>query len=72
MLRIDQTGDNFFQKMGSALSQLDDIDWATAALAAVTIALLLGLKRWAPAVPGALVAVGVGVAVGAWACSTWR
>ena len=26
---------------------------------------LLGLKRWAPAVPGALVAVGVGVAVGA-------
>ena len=66
VLGIDQTGDNFFQKMGSALSQLDDIDWATAALAAVTIALLLGLKRWAPAVPGALVAVGVGVAVGAW------
>ena len=27
VLGIDQTGDNFFEKMGSALSQLDDIDW---------------------------------------------
>jgi sulfate permease, SulP family len=66
VLGIEQTGDNFFEKTRSALSQLGEIDWATAALSAVTIALLLGLKRWAPAVPGALVAVGVGVAVGAW------
>ena len=44
---------------------LGEISWPTAALSAATVALLLAIKRWAPAVPGALVAVGAGIAIGA-------
>ena len=65
VLGIEQTGDSFFEKLRSALSHLGDISWPTAALAAATVALLLALKRWTPSVPGALLAVGAGIAIGA-------
>jgi sulfate permease, SulP family len=59
---IDQTGDNFFQKTWSAITQLPEADWRTTLLAGLTLALLVGLKRWAPsAFPGALVAVAAGI-----------
>lgn len=59
---IDQTGDNFFQKTWSALTQLPDADGRTTLLAALTLALLVALRRWAPrAFPGALVAVALGI-----------
>jgi sulfate permease, SulP family len=59
---IDQTGDNFFQKTWSAITQLPDADGRTTLLAGLTLALLVGLKRWAPsAFPGALVAVALGI-----------
>ena len=61
-LGIEQTGDNFFQKTWSAITQLPDADGRTTLLAAVTLALLVALKRWAPrAFPGALVAVALGI-----------
>jgi high affinity sulfate transporter 1 len=66
VLGIPQEGDNFFEKMWSAIEQLGDIQWATAAVAAGTLAILLGFKRWAPpSVPGPLIAVGAGIALAA-------
>jgi sulfate permease, SulP family len=63
VLGVDQTGDGFFAKTWSALSQLGDARWETAALAAGTVLALYALKR--TSVPGALVAVGAGIAIGA-------
>ena len=61
-LGIDQTGDNFFQKTWSAITQLPDADGRTMLLTVLTLALLVALKRWAPrAFPGALVAVALGI-----------
>ncbi len=65
VLGIEEEGDNFFVKAWSVLQNLGEISWPTAALSAATVALLLGIKRWAPAVPGALLAVGAGIAIGA-------
>jgi sulfate permease, SulP family len=48
VLGIEQTGDNFFQKSWSALEHLSEVDWRTAAVAAATLLLLIGAKRWAP------------------------
>ena len=62
VLGIDQSGDNFFQKTWSAITELPDADGRTVLLAALTIALLVGIKQWAPrAFPGALVAVALGI-----------
>src|SRR5205085_1607518 len=73
LLGIDQTGDHFFDKLWSALSQLDEIDWPTAAIAGASVAVLLALKRWAPkAVPAALIVVAGGIIVGAAACRRRR
>ncbi|MDA0183422.1 SulP family inorganic anion transporter [Solirubrobacter phytolaccae] len=63
VLGVEQTGDSFFAKTRSALSHLGDISWPTAALAAATVAGLFALKR--TKIPGALVAVGAGIVVGA-------
>ncbi|MDA0171656.1 SulP family inorganic anion transporter [Solirubrobacter taibaiensis] len=63
VLGIEQTGDSFFEKLRSAIQNLGEISWPTAGLAAATIAGLYALKR--TQIPGALVAVGAGIAVGA-------
>ena len=63
VLGIEQTGDSFFEKRRSAIPNLGDISWPTAGLAAATIAGPYALKR--TPIPGALIAVGAGVAVGA-------
>ena len=61
-LGIDQSGDNFFQKTWSAITHLPDAQGRTVLLSAVTLALLVAIKRWAPrAFPGALVAVALGI-----------
>jgi SulP family sulfate permease len=63
-LGVEASGDNFFQKTWSALSHLPDADGRTMLLAALTIALLVAVKRWAPkAFPGALLAVALGIAL---------
>jgi SulP family sulfate permease len=62
VLGIDQSGDNFFQKTWSAITHLPDAQGRTLLLAALTIALLVAIKLWAPrAFPGALVAVALGI-----------
>ena len=66
VLGVDQTGDNFFSKAWSALSQLGEASALTALLAAATIAALAAAKRWAPrSFPGALVVVVAGIALSA-------
>jgi MFS superfamily sulfate permease-like transporter len=61
VLGVPVTGDNVFEKTWSALTQLGDANGATVALAAATIGGLLALKASAPRVPGALVAVILGI-----------
>jgi sulfate permease, SulP family len=62
VLGIDQSGDNFFQKTWSAITHLPDAQGRTVLLAALTLALLVAIKLWAPrAFPGALVAVALGI-----------
>jgi MFS superfamily sulfate permease-like transporter len=39
------------------ITSLGDISWMTVAFAAATLALILGFKRFAPRVPGAIIAV---------------
>ena len=50
-------GDSAWRELGSWLASLDDVQWATALVAAIALAVILGLRFLAPAVPGALVLV---------------
>ncbi|HEV3013259.1 MAG TPA: SulP family inorganic anion transporter, partial [Actinomycetota bacterium] len=62
ILGVPQKGDGFFAKVGSALANLGEISWPTFALAMASIAILLGLRRWAPrSLPGPLLVVGLGI-----------
>jgi sulfate permease, SulP family len=62
VLGTEQSGDNFFQKTWSAITHVPDAHGRTVLLAGLTLALLVGVKRWAPrAFPGALVAVALGI-----------
>ena len=63
VLGVPVVGDNFFEKVRSGLSQLDDANTATVVLAAATMAVLLLLRRFAPRIPGALVGVAGGILV---------
>ena len=51
--------DRFFPRVLELLRELDQVDPATLAVGTGSLALVLVLRRWAPAVPGALVAVGL-------------
>jgi sulfate permease, SulP family len=60
-----QDGD-FFVKVGSALAHLGDLNWPTFLLAVASIAILLGLRRWAPpSLPGPLLVVALGILLAA-------
>jgi sulfate permease, SulP family len=61
VLGVPVTGDNFFQKLWSALTQLGDANGATVALAVGTIAVLLVLRTSSRRIPGPLVAVALGI-----------
>jgi sulfate permease, SulP family len=62
VLGVPQEGDSFFGKLGSALSHLGEVSWPTVGLAAGSIAILLGLRRYAPrSVPGPLIVVALGI-----------
>jgi sulfate permease, SulP family len=62
VLGTEQSGDNFFQKTWSAMTHLPDAHGRTVLLSALTLVLLVAIKRWAPrAFPGALVAVALGI-----------
>ena len=69
MLGIPKGTGNWFEQQWAWISSLSDIQWETAAFAAATILIIVGFKKFAPRVPGALIAVivltGISAATGA-------
>jgi sulfate permease, SulP family len=62
LLGVDADSGDFFEKLVGVLGQLGDVDALTVVVGGLSLALVLGLRRVAPAVPGSLVAVGLAVA----------
>jgi SulP family sulfate permease len=60
----DADGTNAWRELGSWLGSLSDVHWATVAVGAAGLGVILGLRFLAPAVPGALVLVAGGVLAG--------
>ena len=54
-------GDNAWREFGSWLGSLGDTDWTTLVVGVTALGVILGLRRLAPAVPGALVLVAGGL-----------
>ena len=53
---------NFFEQAWGVLTHLGDTQWRTLALGALSLAIVLLVERWLPLVPGALLAVLIGIA----------
>ena len=54
-------GDNAWRELSSWLGSLGDVQWTTVLVGGSALAVILGLRRLAPAVPGALVLVAGGL-----------
>lgn len=61
LLGITAADGGFLADIGNAIDQVDAINTATLGISLVTIAGLLALNRWAPRVPGPLLAVAGGI-----------
>ena len=59
---VEGGGGNLFEQLWRLLSDLDQTSVTTLAVGLASLTLVLGLRRFAPAVPGSLVAVLVGIA----------
>jgi sulfate permease, SulP family len=54
-------GDNAWRELGSWLGSLGDMHWTTVVVGVTALGVILGLRRLAPAIPGALVLVAGGL-----------
>ena len=61
LLGVEKGDGNFFEKAWAILTELGTANGPTVALGLGTLAALLAIKRWAPRVPGSLVAVVIGI-----------
>jgi high affinity sulfate transporter 1 len=52
---------NFFEQLRDFIRALDDTQWRTLAVGLVSLAIVIGLRRFAPAIPGSLIAVVFGI-----------
>ncbi|MEV0685463.1 SulP family inorganic anion transporter [Nocardia sp. NPDC050378] len=59
---VEKTDGNFFEQAWGVLSRLGDTDWRTLCVGVLALAVVLGLERWLPLVPGSLLAVLLGIA----------
>ena len=59
---VPGTEGDFFEKAWHLITNLDETQGWTLAVGTVSLALVLGLRRFAPRVPGSLVAVAAGIA----------
>jgi high affinity sulfate transporter 1 len=59
---VEKTEGNVFQQLAGLLGELGSTNAATLAVGVVSLAIVLGLRRWLPVVPGSLLAVLVGIA----------
>jgi high affinity sulfate transporter 1 len=57
MLGVSKGDGNWFHQQWAWISNLSSVSWTTAAFAAATLAIIVGCKRFAPHVPGAIIAV---------------
>src|SRR4051812_42240670 len=62
LLGVPKTEGAFFEQLWGLLGHLGDIDGGTLLVGAASLALAIGLREAAPAVPGSLVAVLLGIA----------
>ncbi|MGX1812036.1 SulP family inorganic anion transporter [Nocardia sp. NPDC055321] len=53
---------NFFRQAWGVLTHLGETHWLTLLVGAASLAVVMGLKRWLPLVPGSLLAVLLGIA----------
>lgn len=53
---------NFFEQAWGVLGDLGDTHWRTLLVGLLSLAVVLGVKRWLPLVPGSLLAVLLGIA----------
>ena len=60
---VEKSEGDFFEQLWGLLGSLGDTDGPTLAIGLLSLALVLGLRRFAPVVPGSLVAVAAGVIV---------
>ena len=58
---VEKGEGDFFEKLWDLVSKLGDTQGATLVVGLVSLAVVLGLRRFAPVVPGSLVAVHLGV-----------
>src|SRR4051794_24462109 len=58
-------GDNAWRELGSWIGSLGGVQWTTLLVGVTSLAVILGLRRFAPAVPGALVLVAGGLVASA-------
>lgn len=61
LLGVEKVEGNFFTQAQGVLVALPDTDWPTLAIGAACLTVVFGFKRWLPLVPGALVAVALGI-----------
>lgn len=61
LLGVEKGDGNFFEKTWAILTGLGTANGTTVVLGLATLAALLAIKRWAPKVPGSLVAVAIGI-----------
>ena len=61
LIGIDKGEGNFFEKLWDVIRHLGDAHGWTVVVGLVSLAVVLGLRRWLPVVPGSLVAVVLGI-----------
>lgn len=59
---IEKEPGNFFEQAWGVIRHLGDTHWRTLLIGVLSLAVVLGLKRWLPLVPGSLLAVLLGIA----------
>jgi SulP family sulfate permease len=57
LLGVDQSGDNTFAKLWSALSQFSDWNWTATLIGVGSLLMILAIQRFIPKLPAALTAV---------------
>ncbi len=60
---VDDASGNFFERLWGLVTSLGETHWPTFVVGFVSLALVLGLRRYLHLVPGSLVAVALGVIV---------
>ncbi len=62
LLGVEKEAGDFFEQLWGVITELGDIDGLTLLVGLASLAVVLGLRRAAPAIPGSLVAVALGIA----------